>query len=140
MNMRQVTITLPEDIYQQVNKRSQLMEHSVADEVVAVVTSSVQEQEKSPTDMEQELSALEFFTDEELWQAAQVSAPSEKEERMQELIDKQQAVGLTDSEEQEINLLSKFFTRIMLIRAKSAALLKMRGHDVNQLLIPESPE
>jgi predicted DNA-binding protein len=140
MTTHQVTITLPDEIYQKVNKQSQLMERSVADEVTAVVISSVQEREEPPTDIEQILLDLELFTDKELWQAARAGASSDKEERMQELIDKQQSLGLTDSEKQELNLLSNFFSRIMLIRAKSAALLKMRGHDVHQLLALESLE
>ena len=134
MNSQQVTITLPETIYERVKRRSQQMQRSVADELAAVVAASLPEQESLPPDIEQELSELDLFTNEELWRAARMTAPTDKSERMQELVEKQQLEGLTDSEKQETAVLSHFFNRVMLVRAKAAVLLKERGHDVNQLL------
>ncbi len=134
MNLQRVTITLPEPIYQRVKRRSQQMQRSVADELAAVVAASLPEQESLPADIEQELSELELFTDEELWRAARMTAPADKPERMQVLVEKQQWEGLTDSEKQEAALLSHFFNRVMLVRAKAAVLLQERGHDVGQLL------
>lgn len=135
MNSQQITITLPEPIYQRVKRRSQQMQRSIADELVAAVTSSLPEQETLPPDIEQELSELDLFTDEELWRAARMTAPGDKTGRMQILVEKQQLEGLTDSEKQETAVLSHFFNRVMLVRAKAAVLLKKRGHDVDQLLI-----
>jgi hypothetical protein len=137
MNVHPVTITLSDTVYQRVKRQSQRMQRSVADEVVAVVAAAVPEQEGLPTDIEQELSALDLFTDEELWRAARLTAPADKTERMQTLVEKQQFEGLTDLEKQEATVLSHFFNRIMLVRAKAAVLLKERGHDINQLLNPE---
>ncbi len=134
MNSQQVTITLPKTIYQRVKRQSRLMQRSVADELVAVVASSLPEQEMLPPDIEQELSELDLFTDEELWRAARLTAPADKTERMQTLIEKQQLEGLTDSEKQEAAVLSHFFNRVMLVRAKAAVLLKKRGHNIDQLL------
>ena len=139
MNMRQVTITLPDEIYQKVNKQSQIMEHSVADELAAVVISYVQEQDRLPSDIQQQLNALKLFTDQELWQTARMTAPPGKEERLQELIDKQELGKLSDSEKQEIDDISDLFSRIMLVRAEAAVLLKERGYDVDQLLVPNAP-
>jgi hypothetical protein len=134
MNSQQVTITLPEPIYQRVKRQSQLMQRSIADELVAAVASSLPEQETLPPDIEQELSELHLFTDEELWRAARMTVPVDKAGRMQILVEKQQLEGLTDSEKQETAVLSHFFNRVMLVRAKAAVLLKERGHDVDQLL------
>jgi tRNA(Met) C34 N-acetyltransferase TmcA len=134
MNSQQVTITLPETLYERVKRRSQQTQRSVADELTAVVAASLPEEESLPPDIEQELSELDLFTTEELWRAARMTAPVGKTERMQVLVEKQQLEGLTDSEKQEAALLSHFFNRVMLIRAKAAVLLKERGHDVDQLL------
>ena len=134
MEWQQVTITLPETIYQRLKRKSQLMQRSVADELVAVVTASLPEEETLPADIEQELSDLELFTDEELWRAARMTAPADKTERMQVLVEKQQLEGLTDAEKQEAAVLSHFFNRVMLVRAKAAVLLKERGHNIDQLL------
>jgi hypothetical protein len=134
MNSQQVTITLPETIYERVKRRSQQTQRSVADELAAVVAASLPEEESLPPDIEQEMSELDLFTTEELWRAARMTAPANKTERMQVLVEKQQLEGLTDSEKQEATLLSHFFNRVMLIRAKAAVLLKERGHDIDQLL------
>jgi len=135
MTTHQVTITLPDEIYQQVNKQSQLMERSIAEELAAVVISSVQEQDRLSPDIKRQLSELKFFTDEELWQAARMTAPTDKEERIQELMDKQNLEELTSSEQQEVEDISDYFSRIMLVRAEAAVLLKERGYDVDQLLV-----
>ena len=99
-----------------------------------MVTAALPEQEQLPADLETELSQLEQFSDEELWRAARMTAPAEKTDRMQLLVEKQQLEGLTVGEKEEAALLSQFFNRIMLVRAKAAVLLKMRGHDVDQLI------
>ena len=53
------------------------MQRSVADELAAVVAASLPEQESLPADIEQELSQLELFTEEELWRAARKTAPAD---------------------------------------------------------------
>jgi hypothetical protein len=41
---------------------------------------------------------------------------------------------LSKQEEQEIEQLSRYFNRVMLVRAKVAALLKERGYRVDELV------
>ncbi len=134
MSLQEITISLPEKIYRQMQKQSQESKRSVADEVTAVVAASVPEQAQLPVDLEEELQQLDLFTDDELWRAAQVTAPDDKTTRMQELVDKQQLEGLTDAEKAEAALLSNYFNRVMLVRAKAAVLLQARGKDIDQLL------
>ncbi len=128
-----MTITLPEKIYQRVSQRSRLAQRSVADEVAAIVADSVAEAVSLPADMEAELSQLRFLNDAELWRAAQMKATDEENERMQQLVEIQQREGLTPAEQQEAEQLSRFFNRIMLVRAEAAVLLKNRGHDIAPL-------
>lgn len=134
MSYQQVTILLPERVYQQVEKLSQVKQRSVADEVVAVVTAALPEPEALPEALQAELSQLDQFSDKELWHAARMIAPVEKTERMQLLVEKQQLEGLTAVEQEEAALLSQFFNRVMLVRAKAAVLLQARGHDISSLL------
>ncbi len=137
MGQQRVTIILPKTVYQSVKRQSQRMKRSVADEITAVLTASLPEQEILPVDIEQELAQLVLFSDEELWQAARLTAPMERSERMQVLVEKQQLEGLTSEEKEEATMLSHFFNRVMLVRAKAAVLLKERGHDIYSLLNPE---
>lgn len=138
MSYQQVTITLPERVYQQIRTLSQERQRSIAEEVVAAVTAalpvSIPDQEQLPPDLAEELNQLEQLSDAELWRAARMLAPVEKTERMQQLVEKQQLEGLTTAEKEEAALLSHFFNRIMLVRAKAAVLLKKRGHDVDSLI------
>lgn len=116
-------------------KQSQESKRSVADEVTAVVAASIPEQAQLPLDLEEELAQLELFTDQELWRAAQVTAPDDQTARMQDLVEKQQLEGLTAVEKAEAALLSNYFNRVMLVRAKAAVLLQSRGYDIDQLMI-----
>lgn len=134
MGHQQITIILPDSVYQQMEKRSQARRRSVAEEVVAVVTAALPEETSQlPADLAAELSDLEQLSDAELWRAAKMTAPVEKTDRMQLLVEKQQLEGLTAAEKEEAELLSQFFNRIMLVRAKAAVLLQARGHDISQL-------
>ena len=134
MRYQQITISLPERLYQQVEKLSQAKQRSVAEEVVAIVSSALPDQEDIHADLKVELDHLDQLSDEELWRAARVTAPVEKTDRMQILLDKQQLEGLTAVEREEAELLAHFFDRIMLIRARASVLLKSRGHDITPLL------
>jgi len=124
---------LPTPIYSRVERQSQLMQRSIAEELIAVVTEYWQK-EVLADDIEQALAQLDLLTDSELWQSAQIAVSSENTESMQELVEKQQRDGLTASENQQAQLLSHLFNRIMLVRAKAAILLKRRGYDISPII------
>lgn len=132
MSLHTIQINLPDPVFRRIKKRSEMMRRSVADEVVAVVTDTFTS-EGLPQDIEQELSQLDLFSDDELLAAAKISASDENNERMQVLLEKQGREGLSQQEAQEAAHLSHFFNRVMLVRAKAAALLKERGCDVDAL-------
>ena len=127
--MQTITVSLSDKVYRQIAQQSRLLDRSVEEHVVAIVADTLVE-DKLPSALDQELAELNFFSDEELWQAAQITIPAAKSERMQELADKQQLEGLIAIEEQEAQALLVLADRIMLLRAKSAALLKERGHNI----------
>ncbi|GAB4578135.1 MAG: hypothetical protein Fur0022_08680 [Anaerolineales bacterium] len=132
MSLHTIQINLPDPVFHRIKKRSEVSRRSVADEVVAVVTDTFEAE--IPQDITQELAQLDLFSDAELWAAAKISAPDEHAEQMQVLLEKQGREGLSQQDEQEVARLSHFFNRVMLVRAKAAALLKERGHDVDSLV------
>lgn len=134
MSYQQITISLPDRLYRQVEKLSQARQRSISEEVVAAVSAALPESDQLPADLETELAHLDQLNDEDLWRAARMTAPNEKTQRMQWLLDKQQLEGLTTNEREEAALLSHFFNRIMLVRAKAAVLLKARGNQIDSLL------
>ena len=58
MTTEPITITLPEEIYRQVEQQSQQMQRSLAEEITAVVTTSLPQQTQLPADIETELAQL----------------------------------------------------------------------------------
>jgi len=81
------------------------------------------------------LNQLALLTDEELWNAATSQASEDDNNLMQELLEKQQQTGLTPEETEQVQVLSRHFNHIMMVRAKAAALLSERGHDISSLAV-----
>ncbi|MFH1636628.1 MAG: hypothetical protein ABIG63_21815 [Chloroflexota bacterium] len=131
--MQTITISLPENIYQQFERRSRQNRRAMADEVTAAVMEVLPDDESLPLDLERELAQLRLFANDDLHRAAQMMATDDESERMQQLTEKQQRIGLTPDERQAARLLSRFFNRIMLVRAEAAVLLQERGFDISHL-------
>lgn len=133
MTRQSLTIDLPESIYQRVKSRSQRMQRSVAEEVVAVITDALPPDDQLDPELEEELATLELFTDDELLQAARVTVPQEYAEEMQRILDQQQSIGLTISEQERASQLTRYYDQVMLTRAKAALLLIRRGYNMSPL-------
>ncbi len=99
-----------------------------------MLASTLPQEEHLSSDIEEELDALELFSNEELQQATQITVPEKYSERLQVLLDKQQRDGLTTSEKETAEQLVHYHNRVMLVRAKAAALLNQRGYNVSSLL------
>ncbi len=131
--MQTITISLPETVYKQFKRRSRQNRRAMADEVTAAVMKVLPDDELLPPNLERELAQLRLFANHDLQRAAQMMATDEESERMQQLTEKQQRIGLTPDEQQAARLLSRFFNRIMLVRAEAAVLLQERGFDISHL-------
>ena len=138
MALQNVTVKLPETLYQQVKQRARQMRRSVEDELVAVVAAALPTIDDLPTDIADDMAQLTFLTDDELWQAARTTLSASQSERMQVLLSKRQQEGLTPQEEEEAKRLAHHYDRTMLVRAQAAVLLKERGHDISTLKQPLS--
>ena len=71
--------------------------------------------------------------DAELWQAARTRLSEEASAQLEDLHFKRQREGLSESEARMLAELVGHYERSMLIRARAAALLKLRGHDLSGL-------
>lgn len=130
--MQSVTIELPDKLYQRMRKRALERNRTVDDEVVSTLERILAADVAPP--IEELLAQLPHLPEVNLLRAAQMRVPDEKSERMNELLWKQQAEGLTLAEEDEATLLQNYAQQVMLIRAEAAALLAGRGHDVSRLI------
>lgn len=135
MENQSLIVNLPAPIYQQVAERAQLAHVSVADELINALTSAYSRDSITPKTQDT-LSQLDFLSDEELWKAAQLRISLEIHEQMETLLEKRQIGGLTAAEQKESDRLITYTDHVMLVRAKAAALLHRRGHDVSSLIQP----
>jgi len=140
MAVQAVTVNLPESLYERLARRAIRTHRTVEAELVeAVSTSLPEEPDELPTDMAEAIAALHLLDDEELWRAAKTCLAPEKAADLEGLHIKRQGEGLSVSETEALATLMKKYTRIMLVRSRSAALLKQRGHDVSRLRQEHEP-
>lgn len=136
MRAQDVTIRLPQALFEQLQARAARRQRSVADEVIDVLTGAAPATEALPADLEHALAQLASLDDAALWQAARSRMPTDAADRLQALNLKRQREGLDEAEQRESDQLVDQYERAMLLRAQAAALLKQRGHNVSSLLSP----
>ena len=140
--MQTLELTLTNELYQQVKQRAGQTNRTIQAEVIAAVEALLAPDNLSgelPPTLAEEIAQLPFLDNYHLWQAARQVAPAEKNERMQVLVLKQQAEGLTPTEQEEAQQLQFYAHRLMLIRAEAAVLLQQRGFNISTLRQAVSP-
>lgn len=116
------------------------MRRTVEAELVEAVTTSLpDEPDELPADMAEAIAALHLLDDDALWRAARTCLAPRQAADIENLHLKRQREGLSASETEALATRMKEYTRIMLVRARAAALLKQRGHDVSVLLPEHEP-
>jgi len=130
-SMGTLELQLPRALQEVLKARATAHARSIEDEARLLLEAALS-QSGLPSDDEQ-LKQLAVLDDNRLWQIAKQRVSLQKSERMQALIDRQQAEGLTPDELEEVKRLQHYAQRMMLLRAEAAALLKRRGHDIESL-------
>jgi hypothetical protein len=134
MTIHTVTIQIPHQVYRRIEQKSEANQRSVKEEIVETVTNTFQAEDESlPEEFAIALAELDLMSDAELWQAARLQPFPELNEELQALFDKRQREGLTPPEQERTEQIVHFFEQSTLVRAKSAALLKERGHQLDSL-------
>ena len=139
MTAQAVTVNLPGPLYERLARRATKTHRTVEAELVDAVATVLDEPGELPVDMAEAISALHLLEDADLWRAARQGLAAERPAEIEELHQKRQSEGLPASELEALATLMKEYTRTMLVRARSAALLKQRGHDVSDLLQGHEP-
>jgi plasmid stability protein len=140
VSVQAVTVNLPSSLYERLVQRASRTRRTVEAELVEAVTTSLpDEPDELPADMAEAIAALHLLDDEALWRAAGTRLAPEKAADIEDLHLKRQREGLSASEAEALAAWMKEYTRIMLVRARAAALLKQRGHDVSALLPEHGP-
>lgn len=134
-----VIVNLPGPLYERLVRRATKAQRTIEAELVDAVTTLFSEPDELPADMAEAIDALSMLDDDDLWRAARHGLAPDKAEAIEELHVKRQREGLSASELEALATLMKEYTRVMLVRSRSAALLEQRGHDVSELCEEHEP-
>lgn len=129
-----VTIQVPDDVYARIRQRAELSQRTVEAEFVSVLSEAVHAGEELPQELADAIAPLEELDDAKLWELARGRLPKETSAELQSLHFQQQRGSLTNAERERAEALCLDYDRTMLVRARAAALLKERGHDIASVL------
>lgn len=129
MTTQEVTLPLPEPLYQRFQQLAQATHQSLTDVLLhAVEVGSPPDWQSAPAEFQAELAALDRLPDRALWQIARSRVTVAETARYQELLDKNSEGALTAEEQAELVGLRTDADRLMLRKAHAAALRRGRGH------------
>lgn len=126
--MKDVTLTVPDDVYRRAREIAATTEQSVEQVIVGQLNGLVVP--RLMPDEEAELAALKQLSDDALWTIARERLPADVQTRMHALMDKNTAGELDDREAAELAALVERGERLTLRKSEAAALLTLRGFAV----------
>lgn len=135
MSIHPVVVELPEDIYERVDRTAKGLKQPIQQALIKIVEAGLPSLAKVPPEYQPELEVLEAMEDEELWEIAQRDMPAAQQDRLDHLLQKNQAVDLSGVEQQELDQLHAEANRLMLQKSYAYVLLKWRGHQMPKLWI-----
>lgn len=134
MGQPTVTLTLSQEVYDELQQRAQRRQHRVEDEAALALAATLGAEQRLPADLEAAIAALALLDDEALWRVSRSQPTVEDGVLLDALVDKRRRQGLTDTEAQLLAELVDRHDRVMVLRAEAVARLRERGHDVSALV------
>jgi len=131
MTLQKITLNMPEDMYIRLQQAAQATKQSL-DQIIlrAVQMGSPPGWDDVPAKYQSDVAALERMDDKSLWRIARSRQTLSKNDRYQDLLDRNRNETITDTERNELNSLKTESDRFMLRKSHSVALLKWRGHHI----------
>jgi hypothetical protein len=136
MSVHPVVVELPEGIYERAERTAKGLKQPVQQALIKIVEAGLPSLAKVPPEYRPELEALEAMSDEELWEIARSEMLAAQQDRLDHLLQKNQAEGLSEAEQQDLDQLHAEANRLMLQKSYAYVLLKWRGHQVPKLTGP----
>ena len=119
----QITITLPDDVYQKAEHFARLANRDLASVLVDTIQFSIPPISLEATNLEP-VSAL---SDQQVLALTELQMESEEDIRLSELLDKQQAGIITESEHSELQALMQIYQEGLLRKATALSEAVKRG-------------
>jgi plasmid stability protein len=136
MPTQHLSLNVPGPIYEHLKQRAEQAQRSVEEESLEVLATVVPADTGLPAVLREAIESLSLLDDAALWRAARSRLPDDVIDELESLQLKLQREGLTDTESGQLSQLVYQYERQMLVRAQAAALLKQRGHNVSELIVP----
>jgi hypothetical protein len=127
-----VTVSLPDDLSAKVQAIAKNNNQSVEEVMINYVRSFAKPLPNLEPDLQAELDALQYLSDDALWTIARSVMPQEIQNRMQVLMTKNTKGALTPIEQSELQKLVDRGERLMLLKSEAMALLTKRGHTISR--------
>jgi hypothetical protein len=129
-------VGLPKSIFIKLERVAELTHRSVEDVLAATLDAALLAPADLPDDLANELVAMQMFSDEALWAAAQPSLSPAEQVRLNQLNHAAGERSLTAAEADEQEHLLTAYNRSVLRRAQALAILRQRGHSIQEQDIP----
>ena len=122
-----ITLTLPDNVFQPVQRAAQATQQSVEALLLTALQAALPVLEGLPSDVVQHLIVLESLDDQALWRVMCETVPRAQQQRLHDLLTRQQAGRLTVSQRVQLGALQQQADLVMLRKARAAVLLRFRG-------------
>jgi hypothetical protein len=109
----QITITLPDEIYQRAERFARLANRDVASILVDTIQLSIPPVSGDVTDLE----SVSVLSDEQVLMLTELQMESEQDARLSELLDRQQSGTLTEDDSSELQTLMQVYQEGLLRKA-----------------------
>ena len=102
-----ITLTLPDDVLQPVQRVAQATQQSVEELLVTALQAVLPALEGLPPDVMQHLVALESLDDQTLWRVMLETVPLVQQHQLHDLLSRNQAGMLTDAQREQLAILQQ---------------------------------
>jgi len=133
MTVQAITLTVPEQVYEQIRRAAEKAHRPVNEVLAEAVAAVAPVMDTAPERLRSALAHMAYLNDAALWQAARATMTAAQRERLADLHDQQQRGTLTPEEQAEEQALLALYRETLLVRAQAAVLLKQRGYNVSDL-------
>jgi hypothetical protein len=131
MNVKTITLQLPEDQYLRLQQAAQATKQSLNEIFLHVVRiGSPPGWDDVPAEFQGDLASLDRLDDAALWRIARQKQSDTTLTVYQELLDKNANGTISKAEKQELQRLRTEADRFMVRKAHAVALLRWRGHQI----------
>lgn len=127
MSAHEITLSVPDEIYEQIRVAAERARRSVEDVLREAITAAI----PGAAGPRSALAQMAYLNDAALWQAARSTMTLEQRDRLESLHAQKREGELTPAERDEERALLDLYQETLLVRAQAALLLKQRGYDIS---------